>query len=230
MFIKCENCSKVYDVSDEKYLMQKPHFFKCFACGCMFKSPIASDDLIQEKPDDVMPLSEIFVPTENSTEDELTVDESKKREPITSKISQSAVFEPIKQKRNFWPRVVLGASAGLVAFLVMLLMLFAARLYVNALVSSAYDEGFVFKDTEFKVTKGKGLNIFSTLINASETGKITPVVVVLITDKKGRKIDQKKVFLNKYEMLPHEKLPFNIDIKRIHPKAYKIEILMEKQK
>ncbi|MBP5535119.1 MAG: zinc-ribbon domain-containing protein [Alphaproteobacteria bacterium] len=41
MLIKCENCSVVYEVPDERLASEQPRFLKCSACGSVFAVPTA---------------------------------------------------------------------------------------------------------------------------------------------------------------------------------------------
>ena len=62
MLIKCENCSVVYKVPDERLALEHPRFFKCSACGNVFE---VSTEKVDEDFEDV-------VKTEEETKEPLT--------------------------------------------------------------------------------------------------------------------------------------------------------------
>lgn len=133
MLIKCENCSVVYEVPEERLTLEHPHFFKCSACGSVFAVSVEEEKpSLEEKTlpvetlpveenlpippveqSDVVPmhLSDIFNPVENSVENpveteeiEEQADSEKKEEPKKEKKEQEVnLFEPLDDAEEFSP-------------------------------------------------------------------------------------------------------------------------------
>lgn len=129
MLIKCENCSVVYKVPDERIALEHPHFFKCSACGNVFEVPTEdvnkeineeiqplTDEIVVEDTDVVenseipqveqtdavpMPLSDIFNPNESDADEvfEQTEDMSEQNE----KEANVNLFEPLDAAEEFSP-------------------------------------------------------------------------------------------------------------------------------
>ena len=138
MFIKCENCSKMYNVPDEKWQRKHPHFFKCVSCGAVFAAPevgVSDTPKQSEKlvlpvnfddtdadTHDVTPLHEIFTQA-NDDDESISKEESFNR--VKSDImnapdvneQETMVFEPVKQKRNVVSKILIGFVACLITFL-----------------------------------------------------------------------------------------------------------------
>lgn len=128
MLIKCENCSVIYKVPDERLALEHPHFFKCSACGSVFEVPLdneveeqtesSTDNELIENTDFVettevppveqtdavpMPLSDIFNPAESDIDDTPEQADINLFEPLEETTEEfSPVTSELPQNKHFW--------------------------------------------------------------------------------------------------------------------------------
>ena len=120
MQIKCENCSIVYEVSENHLMVRHPRFLKCTSCGHVFHAPVLSEVEHEnssippvEQTDSVpMSLSEIFqTPSSSYSESEVYSDISSEQEesiqtevqPVTKVAPTADLFAPFDSADEFMP-------------------------------------------------------------------------------------------------------------------------------
>ena len=218
MLIKCENCSKMYNVPDEKWLNFKPHFFKCSVCGTVFKSPLQSEIIAHENTSKVTPLAEIF--TEHP-EEKQTVSNIK-----------TQIFEPVKVKKTLpWSKIILGSCACITTAICLLFMISVIRLYLHHPEEKLIqNKDFTFTNTHFVVSPKNNLFISGKLVNLTNRDKTMPFILVSLKNNKNKELQRQYKKLKKGKLESNETIDFNIGIENIHPDSFKIEIAAEEHK
>ena len=152
MLIKCENCSVVYEVPDERLALEHPHFFKCSACGSVFAVPAedkkesSEDENFSEYNENFetsavpqveqtdavpMPLSDIFTPQEDESDTQEATEQTEKEtdvnlfEPLDVAEEFSPVLSDSSQNKSFWSFLV----AFIAAFVAALLLFYVGRYF-----------------------------------------------------------------------------------------------------
>lgn len=256
MFIKCENCSRMYNVPDEKWQRKHPHFFKCVSCGAVFAAPevergdtqhqsdvpdlLASFDDKDTRASDVTPLNEIFKQA-NHEDESINKEESFNRvkSDITNAQDMNAqdamVFEPVKQKRNVVSKVLIGLVACVITFLCVFCIGYVcfdnekkAPVLTHAPVAFT-DTGpsVVFQNTAFDLTEDRSLIVSGELVNMSEQTKQIPRVMVLLKNDQAVELQREYVMLSQDTIHPKQRINFQVTLEDIHPDSAEIEIKAE---
>lgn len=112
MLIKCENCSKVYFVPDDKLESEHPHYFKCVSCGSVFPARLPQESAPEEVQsfslDDIAPLPKegAKAPLDNDMAPDDTDQVLPEQAPVFSDPLPSAPKEPMDLKDIFAPALL----------------------------------------------------------------------------------------------------------------------------
>ncbi len=112
MLIKCENCSKVYFVPDDKLESEHPHYFKCVSCGSVFPAhlpqELSTDEMQSFSLDDIAPLpqEDVKAPLDNDVASDETAQVLPQQAPVFSDPLPSAPKEPMDLKDIFAPALL----------------------------------------------------------------------------------------------------------------------------
>ena len=256
MLIKCENCSVVYEVPQERLTSEHPHFLKCSACGAVFEAPVLSDNQDLSAPEDVippveqsdaipMPLSDIFEANESAE------DEEEKQETVSEK--EVDLFEPLESTEEFTP--VESASKedghlvwslfGLVVSLTAIFLLFyvgkyffirkvpaTEKIYQSVGINTAIlGEGLSFQDTLFDVVKkdqNYGLLVKTQIVNITDESKVVPNVVIRSLNDKNEVAQTQYIPLNNAVLEAGQIKPIETHLKTLSEDAKRIEITFER--
>ncbi|MGN1091807.1 MAG: hypothetical protein ACI4RJ_04905 [Alphaproteobacteria bacterium] len=216
MLIKCKNCSKNYDVSEEKLRAVQPRFFKCSACGCMFETGIKNKQL-----QNIMPLAENFTEQPNTLATSKGVNEN----------ADSHIFEPVKIKKQMpWSKIVVGMCACITTVICVLCMITVARLYLIAPAKTPIQsKDFSFNNTQFYLTDKNNLLIQGNLLNKTKEIKKAPFVLILIKNKKEKELLRQYKSIKRQTLDAQEQIPFYIGVENIPSDSFKVEILTEER-
>ena len=196
MLIKCENCSVVYEVPDERLAFEHPHFFKCSACGNVFAVPNLAENKEQTEENeslddvfDVIPTEEVEVPEEvpqveqsdavpMPLSDIFNQDESEAENAPEKSDSDVNLFEPLETAEEFnpvTPNLIKNRSffkfllSFCVAFVSILLLFYVGRYFF---VRKAPITEKVYQTVGIKTDiLGEGLAFRDTSFDIQENGK-----------------------------------------------------------
>ncbi len=218
MLIKCENCSKTYNVPYDKWCSFRPHFFKCSFCGTVFKSPVQSENFVSENSKKVIPLAEIFT-------------EQPEEEQIFSE-TKNHIFEPVKEKKKLpWSKIVISSCACVTTAICLLFMISVVRLYLHQPIKGIiHHQDFSFSNTNFILSPKNNLFISGQLVNLANKSQKMPFILVSLKNKKNKEVQRQYAKLKKENLEPKEYIDFNIGLENIHPDSFKIELAAEESK
>ncbi len=246
MFIKCEKCSRVYEVSDEKVAAQAPHFFKCTACGNVFDAPFEPPET--ESPPNVLPLADIFTPLppeetqDLPTQTDLTA--TTESDALFETPDKGTVFEPVLVKKFQERRLFIGGIAFIFTVCALLYLFYVGRFYFTRklpLTEPLYEkagistdilgEGLAFENTLFDLEptqSGYRLHVQTKLVNTMGFEQTIPQIIVLLKDDYGLELQREYVLLEQEKITAGEKIPLTSIMEQLHPNASKIEITFER--